>query len=267
MIKIAHEAPIDILKKVQPLTDYSYALVHLFETHPEYYEFFVNERKQGRTVLLDNSIFELGTAFDTKEYVKWIEKLQPNFYILPDVLENGEQTILNFQEFVTEYNDLPGMKIGTVQGKTFDELYNCYTFMSEHADMIAISFDLSYYSITGRGYNKLQRQCSGRQKLIRDLHSCGVWNSRKPHHLLGCSLAKEFSYYTECRIEGIYSCDTSNPVMAGLHGIRYNGPFGIETKPSQKLVELIDKRVTEDEWSVIEYNIHSFRQGVHGGAK
>ena len=30
MIKIAHEAPINIFNKVEEYTDYSYALVHLF---------------------------------------------------------------------------------------------------------------------------------------------------------------------------------------------------------------------------------------------
>ena len=31
MIKIAHEAPLSIMNKVQSMTDYDYALVHLFE--------------------------------------------------------------------------------------------------------------------------------------------------------------------------------------------------------------------------------------------
>ncbi len=31
MIRIAHEAPIDIFEEVQKFTDYDYALVHLLE--------------------------------------------------------------------------------------------------------------------------------------------------------------------------------------------------------------------------------------------
>lgn len=261
MIKIAHEAPISILDQVDKITDYSYALVHLFETHPEYYKHFHAARHiYDRDVLLDNSIFEFGTAFDPKRYVHWIKELQPNYYVLPDVLEDGYATISNFTKFASEYNDLPGMKIGTVQGKTYAELVDCYKFMSENADMIAISFDLSYYQITATGNNKLQRQMNGRVKLIRDLIEERAWNDRKPHHLLGCSLAKEFAIYAkdEYKYRGIYSADTSNPVVAGIKGLKYNGTFGLETKPSQKLIEFIDHEVSTDELDLIKYNISKF---------
>jgi hypothetical protein len=259
-VKIAHEAPIGILEKVDKITDYCYALVHLFETHPEYYDFFYNARhKLHRDVLLDNSIFELGTAFDEEKYAGWIEKLQPSFYVLPDVLENGEETIQNFINFVSNYSRLPGVKIGTVQGKTYTELVNCYQFMSETADMIAISFDLSYYQETGFGNNKLQRQCDGRIRLIKNLIADGVWNYNKPHHLLGCSLAKEFKFYREHCIHNIHSIDTSNPVVAGIKGYLYNNTHGLEIKPSQKLVEMIDHTVSDEEFARIEYNINCFR--------
>ena len=36
-MKIAHEAPLSIFDKVQAVTDYDYALVHLFEESEEYY--------------------------------------------------------------------------------------------------------------------------------------------------------------------------------------------------------------------------------------
>lgn len=263
MIKVAHEAPISILEHVDALTDYSYALVHLFETHPQYYKHFHNARHYyERPVLLDNSIFELGTAFDPQRYVHWIKELQPNFYVLPDVLEDGYATIANFAKFADANGDLPGMRIGTVQGKTYDELVSCYKFMSENADMIAISFDLSYYQIAAVGNNKLQRQMNGRIKLIRDLMNDGTWNHNKPHHLLGCSLAKEFAHYAKnsTMYSSIYSCDTSNPVVAGIKGLKYNGEFGLETKPSQKLVEMIDHQVSDDELDTIKYNIGCFNK-------
>ena len=63
---ISHEVPISILQESRKFNDYDYALVHLFETEPEYYDYFVDSLKQGRKVILDNSIFELGTAFDSK---------------------------------------------------------------------------------------------------------------------------------------------------------------------------------------------------------
>ena len=53
---IAHESPLSIIEDISNVTDYDYALVHLFETHPAYYSFFKQSLLQGREVLLDNSI-------------------------------------------------------------------------------------------------------------------------------------------------------------------------------------------------------------------
>ena len=93
MIKISHESPLSMLELSRTYNDYDYALVHLFETHPQYYQFFEDSLRLGRTVLLDNSIFELGTAFDSNKYMNWINKLNPTEYIIPDALEDCDLTI------------------------------------------------------------------------------------------------------------------------------------------------------------------------------
>ena len=59
MIKIAHESPKGVFDEVQKLTDYDYALVHLFEEDEEYLNQFKRARDKGREIILDNSIFEL----------------------------------------------------------------------------------------------------------------------------------------------------------------------------------------------------------------
>ena len=217
-IRIAHEAPTSILKEISNITDYDYALVHLFDTKPEYYDHFKKCVAAGRDVLLDNSIFELGTAFDAEKFAVRVEELQPTFYVVPDVLEDAHATIESFRKF-DNGGDLPGMKIGVVQGKDFSEIVECYKYMQSYADMIAFSFDMSYFQYTGIGYCKLHRQLTGRIKLIDDLIKLGVWNWSKPVHLLGCSLMREFNQYSH--VKNIYSCDTSNPVVAGIEGIYY----------------------------------------------
>ena len=259
---VSHESPISILKDSRDYNDYDYALVHLFETHPEYYNFFKDSKKLGRQVLLDNSIFELGKSFDSIKFAKYIKELKPNFYIVPDVLEDGYETIKSFHNFVNEYTDLPGLKIGVVQGKTYDELVDCYKYMSDNADYIAISFDYSYYLVTGIGKSKLERYSSGRYTFINDLKREGIWNNYKPHHLLGCSLAKEFNLYNNDRT--IRSVDTSNPVVAGIKELRYNGNLGLDDKPSIKLADLIDHQVTDSEMENIEYNVNEFKGIIYG---
>lgn len=255
---ISHETPICMLDDSRQYNDYDYCLVHLCETYPEYYNFFKTSITQGRQVLLDNSIFELGEAFDSDKFAEYIQDLKPNFYIVPDVLEDGYSTMKSFAQFTNKYNDLPGLKIGAVQGKSYDEIVDCYNYMSEFADYIAISFDFSYYIITGKGKTKLERWCDGRRRLIEQLKNDGVWNYHKPHHLLGCSLAKEFRNYIGDK--SIRSADTSNPIVAGIKELRYNGDLGLNEKPSIMLADLIDHEVTDSQREDILYNVDNFKK-------
>jgi hypothetical protein len=132
--------------------------------------------------------------------------------------------------------------------------------MSENADMVAISFDFSYYHITGEGWNPLERFCSGRQRFISQLIERGIWAWNKPHHLLGCSLAKEFRYYVDNNIHNIVSCDTSNPVVAAIHNMRYDVDYGLESKPTTKLAELITYELSQDQLELVEYNTTMFKK-------
>jgi hypothetical protein len=261
MIKIAHEAPLCLMPRIRELTDYCYALVHLFEENSAYFEYFVESKKLGRTVLLDNSIFELGVAFDAKKYSDWIQKLEPDEYIIPDALEDTKTTIENYKNWIRDYKNLPGKKIGVVQGKTYSELYDCYQFMADHSDKIAISFDYSYYLTTARGHNKYQQYCEGRYKLINNLLEDNIINHSKPHHLLGWSVPAEFGYYGSrpAYYKFIESLDTSNPVINGMHNIKYDS-FGVKDKLNAKMVDFFNvKSIKKEGIALIEHNIEKFK--------
>jgi len=264
-MKVSHESPISIIDYSQTYNDFDYALVHLFEQYPAYYQFFKSARSvYDREVLLDNSIFELGKAFDSDKFYAAALDLQPNMFIVPDVLEDGHGTIESFKQFEHKKNDLKDTfltkAIGAVQGKNWQELTECYKFMVDHADMIAISFDFSYYQTTGQGWHHLERWCSGRQRFIQDLINNGIWRWDKPHHLLGCSLAKEFRYYVDRNIHNIVSCDTSNPVVAAIHGLKYDADYGLQTKPTTKLADLITHELTPEQLSILNYNVSMFKK-------
>ena len=97
----------------------------------------------------------------------------------------------------------------------------------------------------------------GRATLLSRLLDDGVINTNKPHHLLGCSLAKEFKNYKN--IKSIRSLDTSNPVVAGIKGLRYYKNIGLLEKPNIMLADLIDHPVTTDEMNDIAYNAKEFK--------
>ena len=265
MIKIAHEAPIDIFEEVQRLTDYDYALVHLLEQNGRYRDTFERAVKKGREVILDNSIFELEEAFEADRFALWVERLKPTWYIVPDALENAEKTMQQMADWFKEYKKVPGKSIGVVQGKTYQEIKDCYRAIDELSpcDMIAISFDYSYYTRSVPHPNKYVSWMLGRVKLLGDLVSDGVINKDKPHHLLGCGLPQEFSFYKHADYNFIYSLDTSNPVVHGIKGITYSSD-GLWSKESQKLHELIDYSLDNMDINLILDNIQKFRWFTNG---
>ena len=224
MIKVAHESPKDIFNEVQSLTDYDYALVHLFEEDPIYLDQFKKAIANGREVILDNSIFELEEAFDAVKFDKWVNEIKPTWYIVPDALEQSQKTIDQMEDWNNKGLGYKGSgKIGVVQGKSYDEIVDCYNYLNKEADvdMIAISFDYSYYTKSCPHANKYVSWMLGRVKLLGDLLRDGVINKDKPHHLLGCGLPQEFSFYKHSDYDWIYSLDTSNPVVHGIKGISY----------------------------------------------
>ena len=265
MIKIAHEAPIDIFEEVQRLTDYDYALVHLLEQNGRYRDTFERAVKKGREVILDNSIFELEEAFEADRFALWVERLKPTWYIVPDALENAEKTMQQMADWFKNYSSVKGKSIGVVQGKTYQEIKDCYRAIDELSpcDMIAISFDYSYYTRSVPHPNKYVSWMLGRIKLLGDLVSDGVINKDKPHHLLGCGLPQEFSFYKHADYNFIYSLDTSNPVVHGIKGITY-GSDGLWSKESQKLHELIDYPLDNIDINLILNNIQKFRWFTNG---
>ena len=91
----------------------------------------------------------------------------------------------------------------------------------------------------------------------------GIINKNKPHHLLGCGLPQEFSFYKNSDYNWIYSLDTSNPVVHGLKGIEYKTD-GLWSKESQKLFTMINSDVTDTQWQDVLVNIQKFRWFTNG---
>ena len=271
MIKISHESPLSMLEVSRTYNDFDYCLVHLFETHPQYFKFFKESLEQGRKVLLDNSIFELGTAFDTSRYEYWINKLLPTEYIIPDVLEDCNGTIKSAMDwnFRLDWNNVSHTQskmIGVVQGKNYGELVKCYTHMDQvvKVDKIAISFDYSYYREVFPHPNKWVSFMMGRVITLTRLMNDGIINTEKPHHLLGCAHPREFSFYQGPEYSWINSLDTSSPIVHGIKKVAYSDNIGTWNKESTKLVDLLDSVPDAAQEECIAKNLAAFRSYVNG---
>lgn len=270
-IQIAHEAPLSVFEKMQGWTDYDYALVHLFEENERYLNHFKNAVKSGRTVYLDNSIFELGTAFDPDRFRYWINELKPTWYIIPDALEDCNKTLAQAYDWWI-HPDRPkrGYTIAVAQGNSYEDLAHCYSVLRrmDGIDMIAISFDYSFFEDWFPDEpTKYHRWMKGRIELLDRLTKDNVIDIYRPHHLLGCGLPQEGrlgNYYK--KYPWIHSMDTSNPVIHGLLDISYNDLEGLENKESVKLFTLIDSSADSVKLAAIKYNVKLFRMMWRGTA-
>ena len=77
-IKISHEVPFCLLEQSRAFNDYDYMLPHLMDQNEEYRNFFYKSKEMGRYIVMDNSLHELGEAYNTERLLYWINEIKPN---------------------------------------------------------------------------------------------------------------------------------------------------------------------------------------------
>lgn len=261
-MKISHEVPKVLFPIAKTFNDYDYYLDYLYDDK-DYCDFFQKSLKQGRTVIMDSSLFEFhpivppidrfyNHVCEFGEYGNTIE------YIVTDVLNDKDATIEKFEEWDQKYRKTaPGIAIGVVQGSTLADLVDCYKYMVKHADKIAIPFDSKgFEELVDDETDQLAIWAKGRQRFVQYLITENIWKN-KPVHLLGCSYVWEFS----CPLyrDHITSLDTSSPIIYGIKRMKYE-EYGNDRKPSIRLCDLIDYQPTALEMSLIKDNIKKFRE-------
>jgi hypothetical protein len=255
-MKIAHQTPIILFPIIQSMTEFDCCLVHLFETNVQYRRCFMQAMSKGRSIMLDNSVFELGTPWPEKEFARVIEILHPNEYIIPDVLNECSVTIKKMKYWKSEFKLIQGASIGVSQGKTFDELSECYEIACDITEKVALSFDSMGFESLGDGITKAERYASGRIRFIYEMIDKGQWRFDVPTHLLGCAIPQELEAYRD--IPNIESIDTSHPVVHGILGVSYTEK-GLNWKAKTTINELLKVRPNAENVQRVLENVRIFR--------
>ena len=263
-IKVSHEVPPALLHLSKHFNDYDYCLPHLLDENEIYRDYFLEAKEEGRYIIMDNSLHELGHAYDTERLIYWIEELKPNEFIVPDVWENYKASVEN--AIIWRASALPEevTKVAVVQATTLHEAFECYKeYKKLGYKKIAFSYGASYYNDVCTHPNLDVGKALGRVYTISTLHKAKAINDKDRIHLLGCSLPQEFIYYDG--IPFIESLDTSNPVMAALEGIEYKD-YGLLSKPTLNMnmvMEWENFEKTEyaiDKINLIEINVNKFKK-------
>jgi hypothetical protein len=261
MVKISHELPINLLHKSFDWNDYEYCLPHLLDENEEYQDHFLKAKQSGSYIIMDNSLHELGEAYAKDRLIHWINILEPNEFIVPDVWENQISTITNAAYWIHQKFPNNTKKVAVVQAKTIEEAISCYTNLKKLGyKKIAFSYGAQYYNDLFPHPNKFVGKMMGRIATIHRMWDMGVIESKDKIHLLGCALPQEFAYYKKLMDLGIIeSLDTSNPIIHGLKGIRYEH-YGLKEKDPTKIDQLEEVELTSDVLYNINHNLIKFKQ-------
>ena len=257
MIKISHEVPRCLLTASPEFNDYDYCLPHLLDQDEEYKQYFIDARDKGRYVIMDNSLHELGKAYDHKRLHHWIHFLEPDEFIVPDVWMEGHMTAAQ-AKYWKQFEYPEKTKItAVVQGKDKNEAYLCANLLSNLGyDKLCISYGATWYNDFFPHTNPDMGKALGRVRFVQGLLALDHMKDVK-YHLLGCSIPQEFGWYNNH--PSIESIDTSNPVMAALEGVWYDDN-GLTSKPKANMNDHFDIDFKKVDYLNIIHNAKLFRK-------
>jgi len=256
-VKVSHEVPLQLLSQSKKFNDYDYCLPHLLDQYPEYEAYFRKSKQEGRYIIMDNSLHELGKAYNTKRLLYWINELNPDEFIVPDVWENAAMSVRNAKTWTSVELPEEVTKVAVVQGKSYTEFATSYqTYKWFGYEKIAFSYGASWFQECFQHPNPYVAKMMGRLKTITNLYKNKVISNHDRVHLLGCNLPQAFLYYKDFPF--VESIDTSNPIIHGLEGIRYS-EGGLLRKSSQKIDKDFTQKVSREQIYNILHNVEMFR--------
>jgi hypothetical protein len=260
--KISHEVPLCLLELSKQFNDYDYCLPHLLDQDEEYKNYFLQSKSEGRYIIMDNSLHELGTPYSEERLLYWLEKLQPDEFIVPDHWQDKDKTINSATEWIQKEFDYPNTKfVAVVQANNLFEGIECFNQLKNNLGYkkIAISYGASWYNDLSDHPDPNFSKMLGRVKFVKilsdDFSLDASWQEVKLH-LLGCQLPQEFSYH---HLNCIETIDTSNPILAAIDGMKYK-PYGLISKPKTRIDDIIKIPFSKLDLDLTLYNVDLFRK-------
>lgn len=256
-MKVSHEVPRCLLTPSPAFNDYDYCLPHLLDQDEDYLAYFRKAKSDGRYIVMDNSLHELGEAYDHQRLLHWVNELEPNEFMVPDVWMDCHQTAAQAKHWLQYEFPKKTKKIAVIQGKDKNDAYLCASLLKGLGyEKLCVSYGATWYNDFFPHTNADMGKALGRVRFVQGLLNLSHLKDVK-FHLLGCSIPQEFGWYdNNPRIESI---DTSNPIMAALDGIKYNSN-GLNSKPKANMNDHFDMEFDELDYFDILYNTTKFRE-------
>lgn len=277
MIQTSSELPKCLLSEEDDINDYDFVLYHTYLKDKEYREHYLKKRKSQpeRMMILDNSAYEFfisGEQFNEDDYVKVINELVPDYYIVPDELMNKDATLKAFNKWIKTTIKKINKKSRpyfTPQGRTYYEFNDCLWQMIDTINAkklprnLCIPFHNDFYKdmdipevvksefgdVTGLD----NHYAAGRITLLSRLSFTNAFNGYRIH-LLGSHNPKEIKFIK--RIPAVKTMDSGYPVKLGIEGIRLGEE---KEKPKTIIDDFYNKDLDENTKNLIKTNVKTMR--------
>ena len=250
-MKISHEVPRCLLNNSREFNDYDYCLPHLLDEDGAYRDFFYESKKQGRYIIMDNSLHELGQAYNHERLLYWIQELEPDEFIVPDVWMKQAQTCAQAKYWLQFKYPKKTKITAVVQGEDRQKAFLCASLLKGLGyDKLCISYGATWYGDTD--LNKALGRIDFVNELLKDKQFKDI-----KLHLLGCAVPQEFGWYNNH--PQIESIDTSNPIMATLDGTIYTEQ-GLVEKPKSNMNEYFGVNPYSINYEDVLKNVKRFRK-------
>jgi len=256
-IKISHEVPFCLLEKSREFNSYDYMLPHLMDENEEYRNFFYKSKEMGRYIVMDNSLHELGEAYNTERLLHWVNEIKPNEFIIPDVWEDKDASVRNAKQWSKIKLPKEVLKVAVVQAKDLHEATLCtLSYKDLGYKKIAYSYGASYYNDLCPHPNTDLGKAIGRFMAISTLYKNKTLTDFDRVHLLGTASPIEFGMYSNFKF--IESIDTSNPIMAAIGEMPYT-KMGLNSKPIANMNKYQDVSIDFINEDLVEWNVEMFK--------
>lgn len=256
--RFAPVVPLELAKQMQEagtLGNYHLLLAHDVLDKPEEYALVYANR--GYTILMDNSLIELGYAMPLEKVAEAARVVGAQYIILPDTLSNASETVVQVDAAVDAWNSLPyerkeGLSlIAVVQGANHREQVTCLQYFRSLPIIKGVCVP-----------RVIADTCQTRKWMIQE--ATKYYNV----HLLGFS--ENFLDDIACaRMPGVIGIDSAVPIRLGLRGLTvslddpqdagkrecyWDNPYGLERTGISLLPWTQEVRL-----SLVNYNLTNIR--------
>lgn len=275
VIQTNSELPLCLLDRNEELNGMDFVLYHLYISNEIYRSYYRNLRLKNphRPMILDNSAYEFhvtGRELDMEDFVRVINELVPDMYILPDTLMDRRKTLQATRVFLDKWAGQINPRsrpMAVAQGNSPKDLMDCLgQYEAWGIRYVALPFHNEFYKKTDtrleswwteafKDYTEDMRYAAGRCDFV--LKNKDYLKGHFDYiHLLGSHSPYEKRVLT-VEAPVVDSMDTGYPVKVGYAGYKM---FTEPSKPEVIIDDFLEEDLSEEIKTRIVDNVGMFRR-------